>query len=139
MSFLIEHGLLLTPDDTVLFAWWTEQTTPYMQKVNGIDSSMIDRARMLRRAADRFLEMSQLRHELEDRPAAEASSAANISQPQVITANEAAEILKVDVRTVYRIRAQLGLLREKPPLVFSHDAVIAYKIRRDNTRRSTAA
>jgi hypothetical protein len=137
MSFLIEHGLLLTPDDTVLLAWWTEQTTPYMQKVNGIDSSMIDRARMLRRAADRFLEMSQLRHELEDRPAPEASSAAN-SQPQVITAGEAAEILQVDVRTVYRIRAQLGLLREKPPLVFSHDAVIAYKVRRDNTKRSAA-
>jgi hypothetical protein len=65
VSWLIESpAYLLSPDDVVLFAWWVEITMPHMQRVHAIDSSMIERARALRRAADRILAVSQLRQGL---------------------------------------------------------------------------
>lgn len=137
MSFLIENGLLLTPDDVLLFAWWTETSLPHMQARHAIDGSMIERARMLRRAADRYLAMSQLRHELAQVLSAEESSALSIGLPEALTAREAAKVIGVDRRTIYRIKAQLGVLRERP-LMLSRDVVVRYKIGHPE-ERSTAA
>ena len=137
MSYLIENAYLLSPDDVVLFAWWVEMTTPHMQRVNAIDAAMIERARTLRRAADRIVALSQLRHELAETISAEQSSGQSIGLPKAITAREAAEILEVDPRTIYRIKGALGVLRERP-LMLSHDVVIRYKITHPRDR-STAA
>jgi hypothetical protein len=138
MSWQIENAYLLDPADTVLFAWWIDQTTLHMQRLNAIDSSMIERARALRRAADRIVALSQLRHELAESISAERSSTQSIGLPKAITAKEAAEILGVDPRTIYRIKSQLGVLRERP-LMLSHDAVIRYKITRPDKRSTQAA
>jgi hypothetical protein len=139
VSWLIESpAYLLSPDDVVLFAWWVEITMPHMQRVHAIDSSMIERARALRRAADRILAVSQLRQGLAETISAEQSSGQSIGLPQAITAKEAAEILGVDPRTIYRIKAQLGVLRERP-LMLSHDVVIRYKITRPDKRSRAAA
>jgi hypothetical protein len=138
MSWLIESpAYLLSPDDVVLFAWWIEVTTPHMQRVHAIDRSMIERARLLRRAADRVLTVATATPAGEP-ISAEGSSAQSIGGlPKAITAREAADILGVDPRTIYRVKAQLGVLREKP-LMLSLDVVIRYKITHPRDRSAAA-
>jgi predicted DNA-binding transcriptional regulator YafY len=56
---------------------------------------------------------------------------------EALTAREAAKVIGVDRRTIYRIKAQLGVLRERP-LMLSRDVVVRYKIGHPE-ERSTAA
>jgi len=60
---------------------------------------------------------------------------------QEMNAAEVAEFLGYKwPQSVRRIRHKIGgVLREKPEIAFDRDAVIAYKLHRDNERKSTAA
>jgi hypothetical protein len=138
MSWVIEHAYLLDPSDAVLFAWWTEQTEDIMVRRHHLELSKIERAHKLQRAADRFVGMSQVGHEVAPPRSAEQSSAQSITDlPPMITAQEAADILGVSRKTVDRIKGQLGLLREDP-LLLTRDVVIAHKIAHPSTRSRAA-
>jgi hypothetical protein len=148
VSFLIDHGVLLSPADTILFSWWTEQTLDYMKRRNAIDSSMIERQRTLQRCADRILEMSQQGHATQadhagkvsqlgqslasELPDDQPSAQKSIGLPySICTAQEVADYLGLSPKTVHRIKTQLGWLRDKP-LMLSREGVIRFKIIRDS-------
>jgi hypothetical protein len=64
---------------------------------------------------------------------AEAESAPEVDHSQGMTAVEAAEILGLTPTHVRRIRDQIGTLPGKS-IRFSQDAVVAYKLHRDNEK-----
>jgi hypothetical protein len=75
-----------------------------------IDGAYVEQVKKMRRAADRILNVATATRAGDQLPA-EAMSASSIGLPQAITASEAAEIIGCDVRTIYRIKRQLGVLR----------------------------
>jgi hypothetical protein len=136
----IERAILLEPAEVLAWAQLGEYGMSHLAGCEGllIDGAYVEQVRKMRRAADRLLENVATATRAGDQLPAEAMSASSIGLPQAITASEAAEIIGCDVRTIYRIKRQLGVLREERPLMLSKDGVVRFKIIRDAKRSSAA-
>lgn len=130
MSYAIERGLLLTANDLALLIWVTDMGMRHLKDNGAIDATTYERLRTLRRTAQQ-LATSNVRHKSAKAPPNEASSAQSNGHPEELTARQAAAILGITDRHVYRLKPQLGVLREKP-LLLDRDSVLAYALRKRN-------